>query len=107
MPLPAKCFVHHVLFWLRDPGSAEDRSALVRGLETLRAIEVIRGLHIGVPAATGARAVVDDTYSVSELALFNDAGAEAIYQDHPVHQAFIRDCGSLWSRVVVFDSVGD
>ena len=105
--MPAKCFVHHVLFWLRDPGSAGDRAALVRGIETLRAIDVVRGLHIGVPAATGARAVVDDTYGVSLLALFDDTAAEAIYQDHPVHQAFIRDCGSLWRRVVVFDSVGD
>lgn len=106
MQVPAKCLVHHVLFWLRNPDSAEDRAALIRGIETLRAIDVVRGLHIGVPAATGARDVVDATYGVSELALFDDAAAEAIYQDHPVHQAFIRDYGSLWSRVLVFDSVG-
>ncbi len=48
--------VHHVFFWLKNPGSAADRDQLIAGLRTLAAIPVIRSLQIGVPASTWMRA---------------------------------------------------
>ena len=39
--------------------------------------------------------------SVSELMTFDSLADEAIYQDHPVHQAFIAACEHLWERVLV------
>jgi hypothetical protein len=97
--------VHHVLFWLKNPGSAEDRAQLIAGLRELAAIEVIRGLHIGVPAPTEARDVVDSSYDVSELMFFDSAADQQIYQDHPLHQDFIARHSHLWGKVVVYDTL--
>lgn len=95
--------VHHVLFWLKNPDSAEDRDQLIAGLRTLAGIEAIRGLHIGVPAPTEARDVVDASYDVSELMFFDSVADQKIYQDHPIHQQFVAKCSQLWRKVVVYD----
>src|SRR3954470_3874921 len=81
-----KQLAHHVFFWLKNPNSKEDLAKLLEGLKTLRKIETIRALHIGVPAATELRPVVDASYSASELMIFDDLEGQKIYQDHPVHQ---------------------
>lgn len=95
--------VHHVFFWLKNPGSHADRVAVIEGLTTLRAIPQIRQLHIGVPAPTEKRDVVDDSWDVSEIMIFDSAEDQAIYQPHPIHKAFIEKYGHLWERVVVYD----
>src|SRR5262245_13966280 len=97
--------IHHVFFWLRNPGSKEDRDALVAGIRTLEKIETVRQLHVGVPASTEARDVVDASYSVSELMFFDDAAGQAAYQAHPIHMAFVERCGHLWNKVLVYDSI--
>lgn len=96
---------HTVFFWLENPDSQEDRDALIEGLNTLREIETVRGLHIGVPATTGERGVVDNSYQVSELMLFDDVEGEKAYQVHPIHERFVENYSHLWSKVVVYDSV--
>lgn len=96
---------HQVFFWLKNPDSAEDLQQLLTGIRTLAAIEGVRGMHIGVPAATESRDVVDSSYSASELLFFDSVEDEQIYQVHPLHKKFIADCAHLWSRVMVFDSV--
>jgi hypothetical protein len=97
--------VHHVFFWLRAPGSAADRDALIAGLRTLRGIPVVRTLRIGVPAPTEQRDVVDASFDVSELMVFDSAADQKLYQDHPIHQAFVARCAPLWRKVVVYDMV--
>lgn len=95
--------VHHVFFWLKRSGSQEDRDQLMAGLRTLAAIPVIRNLQIGIPADTEARDVVDGSYDVSELMFFDSVEDQKVYQDHPIHQAFVKACSHLWARVVVYD----
>jgi hypothetical protein len=102
-PLPK--LVHHVFFWLKNPQSKEDLAALLAGIRTLAKIETVRGLHVGVPAGTEPRPVIESSYSASELIFFDSIQDEAVYQVHPLHQKFIKDCSHLWSRVTVFDSV--
>lgn len=94
---------HIALFWLNNPESAEDRAMLAQGLETLREIEQVRKLHIGMPAQTDAREVVDHSWHISESMRFDSLADQAAYQDHPIHQAFIGRCGHLWKRVLVYD----
>jgi hypothetical protein len=53
--------VHHVFFWLKNPTSKEDLAKLLEGLRTLKKIETIKMLHIGVPASTEKRDVVDNS----------------------------------------------
>ena len=97
--------VHHVFFWLKNPGSTADRDRIVEGLKTLRKIEAIKELRIGVVASTEKRDVVDNSWAVSELMFFEDLAGQAIYQDHPIHQKFIKDCSHLWDKVIVYDAM--
>ena len=100
-----KLLVHHALFWLKNPDSKEDLAKLLAGLQTLRKIEAIKELHIGVPASTEKRDVVDTSYHASELMFFDGLEDQKTYQDHAIHQKFIADCSHLWERVVVYDSI--
>ena len=100
-----KQLVHHVFFWLKNPDSKEDLAKLLAGLQTLRKIETIRKINIGVPASTEKRDVVDNSYAASELMYFDDLAGQKTYQDHPIHQKFIADCSHLWDKVIVYDSM--
>jgi len=97
--------VHHVFFWLKNADSKEDLFKLVAGVKSLSKIETIRTIHVGVPASTEKRDVVDTSYSVSELMFFDDEAGQKIYQDHPIHQKFIADCSHLWDKVLVYDVI--
>lgn len=103
--IPKRSLVHHALFWLKNPDSQADRARLIEGLQTLRQIDVIRALHIGVPASTEKRDVVDSSYDVSEVMFFDDVAAQDAYQVHPVHKKFVDDCSHLWRKVIVYDSM--
>lgn len=94
---------HHVFFWLKNADSAEDLAQLLAGIRRLAQIEGVRAVHIGVPASTAPRAVVESSYSASELLFFDSVEDQETYQSHPIHQAFVRDHAHLWERVVVFD----
>lgn len=100
-----KQLAHHVFFWLKNRDSKEDLKKLLDGLKTLEKIPSVRKLHIGVPAATEKRPVIDDSYSASELIFFDDLAGQDIYQVHPVHKKFIEDCAHLWEKVIVYDSM--
>ena len=95
-------FVHHVHFWLKNK---EDKAKLIEGLETLIPITHIRDMHIGVPADTN-RDVIDRSYDVSLLLLFDDLEAEEAYQHDPIHLVFVEQYAKpLCSKVVVSDSI--
>ena len=97
-------FVHHVYFWLKNPESKEDLQQLKAGLEKLSKVAGIRMFHIGRPAAT-KREVIDSGYSLSWLTIFENAKDQDDYQIDPIHLKFVEECASLWSRVVVYDSI--
>lgn len=101
----AKPLAHHVFFWLKNPSSKEDRDKLVEGLKTLKKIETVLELHVGVPASTEKRDVVDTSWQVSELMFFKDLAGQATYQTHPVHVAFVKNYSHLWEKVVVYDAM--
>ena len=96
--------IHQVFFWLKNPASTSDRARLVAGLKTLADIPAIKELFVGVPAATEQRDVVDSSWQVSEIMFFENLGAQAGYQEHPLHLAFVKNCGYLWDKVVVYDT---
>ncbi|MFN4144562.1 MAG: Dabb family protein [Runella sp.] len=96
-------FIHHVFFYLRQPDSVQDRQALIEGLQTLTTIEEIKMAHIGKVADTH-REVIDRSYSISWLNVFDSKEAHDIYQEHPIHKQFVADCAHLWEKVVIYDS---
>lgn len=97
-------FIHHVYFWLKNPSSNEDRQKLIEGLEKLSKVKTIKMFHLGKPADTN-RDVIDTSYSVSWLLVFDDKASEESYQVDPIHLNFVETCKHLWQKVVVYDSV--
>lgn len=97
-------FIHHVYFWLKNAGNIEDRDKLVDGLQKLSKAKTIKQFHIGKPANT-RRDVIDSSYAVSWMLVFENDEDQAIYQGDPIHLKFIEECSHLWSRVVVYDAV--
>lgn len=99
-------FVHHVYFWLKNPGSEADKAKLIEGLEILSKVPEIKMAHIGTPASTD-RSVIERGYAVSWLLFFENLEEEEVYQKHPDHLKFIENCSHLWEKVIVYDSVGE
>jgi Stress responsive A/B Barrel Domain len=97
-------FIHHVYFWLKESGNEDDKKALIEGLRKLSVVKTIRRFSIGVPANT-SREVIDSTYAVSWILIFDNAADQDSYQVDPIHLQFVEECKHLWSRVQVYDTV--
>lgn len=99
-------FVHAVYFRLRDDLTSAERARYVAGVRSLLTIDAVAHGWVGVPAATD-RPVIDRDYDYALVVVFADQRAHDVYQDHPVHDRFRAECSPLWTRVRIFDSVGD
>ncbi|MGI8950101.1 MAG: Dabb family protein [Chitinophagaceae bacterium] len=97
-------FIHHVFFWLKIPESKKDLQQLIEGLKKLSNVTTIRQFHIGKPANTN-RDVIERSYSISWLVLFDNETDQTDYQIDPIHLNFVKECSPLWSKVIVHDSV--
>jgi hypothetical protein len=97
-------FIHHVYFWLKNTDSKEDKAQLIAGLKKLSTVMTIEQFHVGEPANTD-RDVIDRSYAVSWMLIFDSPKAQASYQVDPIHLKFVEECSHLWSKVVVYDSV--
>ncbi len=101
----AGALIHHVFFWLKEPKNEVHKKQLVKALNDLLKVETIRMSHIGFPAGTESRDVVDHSYSVSYMVIFDNQAGQDAYQVHPLHLKFVEENSYLWSKVVVYDSV--
>lgn len=97
-------FVHHVYFWLNNPQSDEDLKKLIEGLQKLSKVKTIKMFHIGKPAGTN-RDVIETSYSLSWLLLFDNRADQDSYQTDPIHLKFVDECKHLWKKVIVYDSI--
>lgn len=97
--------VHHVYFWLKEPENEAHKKQLVNALNDLLKVETIKMSHIGFPAGTESRDVVDHSYSVSYMVMFDNRAGQDTYQVHPIHTKFVEENQHLWNKVVVYDSV--
>jgi hypothetical protein len=97
-------FVHAVYFWLKDNLSASQQDAFLHGVKSLTAIKTVRQAFTGVPAATD-RPIIDRTYSYALVAVFANQRDHDLYQTDPIHDRFRNDCGELWKKVVIYDSI--
>ena len=97
--------IHTVYFWLKNPNDSADRSAFEVAIKKLMASNT-QGLqtHLGCPAATEGRGVVDNSFTYCYMMTFASEEDEITYQTDPTHLAFIDEASHLWDKVVVFDS---
>ena len=96
--------VHTVLFWLKPDLEPEARERFREGLESLRGISAAEAVHIGTPAQTAARPVIDASYDFCLTVLLNDVAAHDAYQANPRHRSFIDAFSGHWEKVVIYDA---
>lgn len=101
----SSALMHHVFFWLKEPENQAHRKQFEQAMEDLLKVETIKLSHIGIPAATEERGVVDNSYTYSYMVMFDSLEDQNIYQKHPLHLKFIEENQDLWEKVVVYDSV--
>jgi hypothetical protein len=97
-------FIHTVFFYTPEGQSAEDLAALEAGIRTLEAIPSVQEFYVG-PAAGTDRDVVDNSYGIALIVHFADKAGQDLYQDHPIHLAFIENNQDKWSSVQVYDTL--
>ena len=96
--------VHTVIFWLKNDLSDEERSTFFKEVDTLGTIPSVEYFHLGTPAQTPKRPVIDDSYDCALTVVLQDLAAQDQYQIDPIHQTFIETCSSFWERVVIYDA---
>ena len=81
--------MHHVFFWLKEPKNEIHRKQFEKAMNALLKVETIKMSHVGIPAATEERGVVDNSYTYSYMVMFDNLEDQLIYQKHPFHLKFI------------------
>jgi hypothetical protein len=97
-------FFHIVYFWLVSDTPEVKKEFLKELTQFIDQVDEIKKVHIGPPADTD-REVIDNTYSYNLLLTFDSKKEHDIYQEHPAHKKFIENASSLWTKVLVYDSV--
>lgn len=97
-------FIHSVYFWLAEDLPEEKRARFVEQARALTKLESVRHGWLGTPAPTD-RPVIERSYSYALTVAFDDQAAHDEYQVHPVHDRFRDECGTFWTRVLIYDSV--
>jgi hypothetical protein len=98
--------VHSVYFSVAGK-DAKDREKLIRACKehlSKHPGEVF--FTVGPLAEDLKRDVNDRDFDVALTIVFEDRKAHDVYQDAPRHKKFIEENKSLWSKVRVFDSLG-
>ncbi len=102
-PAPRGSVDHVVLVWLKRPGNAADREALMDAGRELRSIPGIHFLDQGT-ALPSERPTVDDSFDVGYVMRFDSPAALEAYAKHPLHQQKVNEVlKPLSRRILVYD----
>lgn len=93
--------VHQVFFWLHQP--EKDLKAVIDGCEKIAQTQSVKDYHVGVPAPTARREVVDHSFHVSLTVHFDSVEDHDLYQEDPIHLEFIAQHKDKWAEVKVYD----
>lgn len=98
-------YVHTVYFWLKNPSNTSDRLRFEQSLKKfMRDSTYAKTKFIGAPPKA-TREVVDDSFTYSLVVTFESKEAQKKYQEELSHKTFVDEAGSLWSKVIVYDSI--
>lgn len=104
-PMSSMPFIHHVLFWAKNPSNAQEVAQLKQALQQLGTLPMIALAHVGNPVITDFdKSVTEGSYTFSVVLVFESAEKEKEYLYHPLHKKFIDDNKHLWGKVMVIDS---
>jgi len=95
---------HDVYFYLKADTTQEQKEAFREGLKSLLTIDILERGHLGYPADTAARPVVDKGYDYALYTTFQSVEDHDAYQSHPTHRKFLDNFKHLFEKVRVMDS---
>ncbi|GHE23103.1 Dabb family protein [Sphingobacterium griseoflavum] len=101
--LTAGCIVHSVYFWLKEGLAKEEEQDFLNFFEALKKVPGIHSFHVGKPAATTAREVVDNSFQYSLIVTFKNLQDINTYEKHPDHLAASEKYSKYWTKVAVRD----
>ena len=96
--------IHTVLFWLKKDLTDEDLTLFEQKLRALEKISSVEQMFLGRPSSTTKRPVIDDTYDFCLTVALKDLTAHDVYQEDPLHLAFIENCSHMSDRVKIYDA---
>ncbi|TDS12435.1 Dabb family protein [Sphingobacterium paludis] len=96
--------VHSVYFWLKEGISDEEEKDFLNFFEILKTIASIHSFHVGKPAATTAREVVDNSFQYNIIVTFKSLADVNTYEKHPDHLSAIDQYSKYWTKVAVRDT---
>ena len=96
--------VHTVIFWLKKDLSEDQQVVFTNEVKTLGEISSVESFHLGTPAPTPKRPVIEDSYDYAITVVLKDMDAHDYYQVDPIHLDFIDKCKDMWERVVIYDA---
>ncbi|MDA8947629.1 Dabb family protein [Flavobacteriaceae bacterium] len=98
--------LHVVFFWLKEPNNKAHRAEFETAIKKLIDTNPqATANHLGCPAASEKRDVVDNSFTYCYTMSFPNLEAQNTYQTDPTHNLFIEEASHLWERVVVSDSI--
>ena len=84
--------LHTVFFWLKNPENDSARKTFETAIRKLiRTNPQATANHLGCPAASEKREVVDNTFTYCYTMSFPSVEAQNMYQEDPTHQLFIEE----------------
>lgn len=95
---------HVVVFWLKSELSDSERAEFRSLLEALSDIPSVTKVHVGTPAATPQRPVIDTSYDFMLTVLLEDMAAHDSYQAHARHHQFLEFAKPRWEKVCIYDA---
>lgn len=96
---------HVVMLWLKEPGNAEARAKLIRASLELQSIPGVLSIAAGA-ALPSERPLVDDSFDVGVVFVFESAEAMHAYLAHPDHQRTVAEVvAPVVDRMLVYDFV--
>ena len=96
--------IHTVIFWLKKDLTVDQRNIFANEVRTLGEISSVESFHLGTPAPTTKRPVIEDSYDFAITVVMKDMDAHDHYQADPIHLEFIDKCKIMWERVVIYDA---
>jgi hypothetical protein len=96
--------IHTVIFWLKKDLTEDQKVEFTNEVKTLGEISSVESFHLGTPAPTPKRPVIEDSYDYAITVVLKDMDAHDQYQVDPIHLDFIDKCKDMWERVVIYDA---
>ena len=89
---------HTVFFWLKNPNNKKDRFEFENAIKKLiRNNHLSVSCHLGTPADSEQRDVVDSSYTYCYIVNFPSLEDQNKYQIDPHHLLFIEEAKHLWA----------